>query len=661
MKKYIILALMKLIRSLTKLQTKLADVENKPENLFEDLTPSTDIDENGKYAEAISWGLENDDVKNIALTGPYGSGKSSLLKTYEKKYEDTYQFLHISLATFKPEEGNNEKNDLEKSILQQMIYRVKNRTIPFSRFKRIKHVKNRIIILYLILLAASVTASIYLFQPTYLIDIYDGTLLQLNFTSGHPLKIFWTFLLIVVILLFPFVFLKNIYSFIRGNLNFNKVTIANATIENKNEDAQSIFDKYLDEILYFFEATKYNVVVFEDLDRFDNLDIFERLRELNALINHSEQIKRRIVFIYAIKDEIFGFVDKDSGTIEDKIEFSKNRTKFFDFIIPVIPIINSSNSIDKLMEKIDKLPYADKIDRGFLSDVTIYIDDMRILKNVFNEFIVYKDKLGGIDFDLNRLLAMIIYKNIYPFDFSQLQYKKGLVYDVLQNKAAIIRARTRRLDTEIEKIETKIKGTEQETLTSLKELQVIYLDELGIYQMNRYNYYISIGSTTYYSNSDINPQEFFNNLKTVERVNYNLPNRGNGQSEAEQIATVFGSKQNYFDREEYIKLREEVRSDRIKEELAELKQQKVDTSAKSLKELIEESDPQDVFSEAILDKKLLIYLLRHGYIDEMYNHYLTYFHPGSLTEADMKFIFSVKNHERLDANHCTILTKSSSV
>ncbi|MEA3320964.1 MAG: hypothetical protein U9Q88_13230 [Bacillota bacterium] len=654
MKKWIIQALTKLTNSLTKLQTKLATRENKPKSLFEDLTPSTDIDENGKYAEAISWGLENDNVKNIALTGPYGSGKSSVLKTYEKKYRNTYHFLNISLATFRPQEGKNEEDDLEKSILQQMIYRVKVRTIPFSRFKRIKHVKNRSIIFYLTLLVASVTASIYLFQPTYLKDNFQGTLLQQNFTSGQPLNILWTFFQIAVTLLFPFVFLKNIYSLIRGNLNFNKVTIANATIEKNNVDAQSIFDKYLDEILYFFEATKYDVVIFEDLDRFDNLVIFERLRELNALINNSEQIKRRVVFIYAVKDEIFGVVDKDSSRMQDTIDFSKNRTKFFDFIIPVIPIINSSNSIDKLTKKIDKLTYADKIDRSFLNDVTIYIDDMRILKNVFNEFIIYKDKLGGIDLDLNKLLAMVIYKNIYPFDFSQLQYKKGLVYDVLQNKSAIIRTRTHTVETEIETLEVKIKGTEQETLTSLKELQVSYLDELGIYKpsQSHHNYYISFGGTTYYSNSESNAQNFFDNLKKTDIVNYFLPKYGRKQTEkAEQIATVFGTKQNYFEREEYIKIREGDRIECIKEELAELKQKKAEVSSKSLKELIEESDPQDVFSDGINNKKLLIYLLRHGYIDEMYNHYLTYFHPGSLTEADMKFIFSVKNHEPLEAHH----------
>jgi hypothetical protein len=57
-----------------------------------------------------------------------------------------------------------------------------------------------------------------------------------------------------------------------------------------------------------------------------------------------------------------------------------------------------------------------------------------------------------------------------------------------------------------------------------------------------------------------------------------LPNRGNGQIEAEQIATVFGSKQNYFEREEYIIIRDEYKIDRIKEDLATLKQQKAEES-----------------------------------------------------------------------------------
>ena len=37
-------------------------------------------------------------VRNIALTGPYGSGKSSVLYTLQKKYKG-HEYLQISLAT----------------------------------------------------------------------------------------------------------------------------------------------------------------------------------------------------------------------------------------------------------------------------------------------------------------------------------------------------------------------------------------------------------------------------------------------------------------------------------------------------------------------------------------------------------------------------------
>ena len=64
---------------------------------------------------------------------------------------------------------------------------------------------------------------------------------------------------------------------------------------------------------------------FEDLDRLEDPSIFIHLRELNTLLNNYDGIKGRIVFVYAIRDDIFTDTD---------------RTKFFEFIIPVIPIIN---------------------------------------------------------------------------------------------------------------------------------------------------------------------------------------------------------------------------------------------------------------------------------------------------------------------------------
>src|SRR5690606_19588628 len=122
---------------------------------------------------------------------------------------------------------------------------------------------------------------------------------------------------------------------------------------------KSILNHHLDEILYFFSVRPYNVVIIEDLDRFQETEIFTKLREMNLLLNNSQKTKRKeIVFIYAVRDDMFT---------------DKERTKFFDFIIPVIPTINSSNSSAKLLQKNER--YSFGITDSFIEDISFVIDD----------------------------------------------------------------------------------------------------------------------------------------------------------------------------------------------------------------------------------------------------------------------------------------------
>ncbi|TXF72942.1 hypothetical protein FUA19_06765 [Bacillus subtilis] len=628
----------KIMNWLQKLQIKLDESNVKAESLFEDLTPSNDVDTDGNYSEALSWGLKNKKVKNIALTGPYGSGKSSILNTFQEQHSKEYSFLSISLATFH-KDTNDVENKLEKSILQQMIYRVHDRTIPFSRFKRIKHIRTKSIIKNLIFFFAFIIVGIYLFKPDALKGIYAETLVSRSLGTGDQQQIRLTILLALFFIVYPLFAFKIIYHFVRANLKLNKVTIANTTLEkNSGEESSSIFDKYLDEILYFFEATKYNVVIFEDLDRFDNIDIFERLRELNELINNSEQINRRVVFLYAIKDDIFGEEDTD--------QLAKDRTKFFDFIIPVIPIINASNSGDVLTKKIKNSPYSDEICNRFLEDVTIYIDDMRVLKNIFNEFIMYQKKLKAIGLDSNKLLAMVIYKNIYPIDFSKLLNNQGMIYEIFQRKKHIIQEQVTSIDEKIQKLEAKIKDVEVEALASIEELDYIYLKELELH--NRGGSYYDIAGSRY-SASSANTDRFFEHLKQHldDNIRYYTNRKGNGYATGYDIARVFGTKQNYFEREETVKIIEKNQIQELKKELSFLKNEKQEIGMQSLQVLIANSNSRDVFSDELYKKKLLVYLLRHGYIDEMYNHYITYFYPESLSLSDIQFVFSIKNYESL--------------
>ena len=157
------------------------------------------------------------------------------------------------------------------------------------------------------------------------------------------------------------------------------------------------------------------MVIIEDLDRFEQTEVFTKLREINLLINNSNKIKRDVVFIYAIKDDMF--VDKD-------------RAKFFDFMIPIIPVIDYSNSSNKLLKIIQQNNY--QISNDLIDNLSMFIDDMRLLYNIMNEFYVYSNKLGK-DFQ-NQLLAMIVYKNIFPHDFTKLSQNEGDLYSTINKK-----------------------------------------------------------------------------------------------------------------------------------------------------------------------------------------------------------------------------------
>ncbi len=196
--------------------------------------------------------------------------------------------------------------------------------------------------------------------------------------------------------------------------------------------SESYFDQYLDEIVYFFESLrKIEIVIFEDLDRFDDPGIFEALRELNTLLNNSKQTDgRSIKFIYALRDSIFEKLGHD--TLSQEADAAKaeavraNRTKFFDLVIPIVPFITHRTSRDLLMQILnnDRLSPVVPVG-GELIDLTArHLPDMRLLTNIRNEYSVYatsliRDKRGIGTLEADKLFAMVVYKNIHLADFER--------------------------------------------------------------------------------------------------------------------------------------------------------------------------------------------------------------------------------------------------
>ena len=94
---------------------------------FERLTPTDDVDLS-IYENAIDYVFDNTDIRNVAISGAYSAGKSSVLASYKKKHRNL-RFLHISLAHFvsldKEDEQDVKESVLEGKILNQLIHQIK--------------------------------------------------------------------------------------------------------------------------------------------------------------------------------------------------------------------------------------------------------------------------------------------------------------------------------------------------------------------------------------------------------------------------------------------------------------------------------------------------------------------------------------------------------
>lgn len=376
---------------------------------FEKLTPNKNANIS-VYDEAIEFVFKNLDVTNVAISGPYGAGKSSIVESYENKHKGK-KFLYISLAHFKPVAG--EKTDsvdeamLEGKILNQLIHQIPVDKIPQTNFRVKKDIGQKdvcnITLFFCVLLGSAAFISRAKEIRSLAVRLSNGVeksvLLRVTNNDG----------IILAGIVFCICVAIGIHYVVKMQINkrlLHKVTVQGNEIEIFENKDDSYFDKYLNEVLYLFEQVDADVIVFEDMDRFNSNLIFERLREVNHLVNLQKAKKLKsgtpykpLRFFYLLKDDVF---------------VTKERTKFFDFIIPIVPVLDGSNSYDQFIRHLKRGNIYEKFDDTFLQRLSLYIDDMRVLKNVYNEFLVYMNRLNNTDLSWDKMLAMIVYKNVFP-------------------------------------------------------------------------------------------------------------------------------------------------------------------------------------------------------------------------------------------------------
>lgn len=591
---------------------------------FQKLTPTDEV-KISVYEEAIDFVFANEDITNIAISGPYSAGKSSVIESYKKIHQD-YKFVHISLAHFedtdKKSEAENEKvreSVLEGKILNQLIHQIPVERIPQTNFRVKRGTSKTNIVLITILLCSLIGSAIFLSKLEEMMTFING--LSDNWIKNILSAFMSNNVAILMVFVLAISCVISIYNIVKLQQNknlFHKLSVQGNEIEIFESQDESYFDKYLNEVLYLFEQVEADVIVFEDMDRFNANSIFERLREVNNLTNIQRKNKasgkkpkrkyKPLRFFYLLRDDIFE---------------TKDRTKFFDYIVPVVPVIDGSNAYDQFARYLKQGGIFDGFDASFLQRLSLYIDDMRVLKNIYNEFVVYINRLDNTSLNWNKMLAMIVYKNLFPRDFSNLQLAKGYVHQLFEEKANLRKETICLLEEAKKNISDSIKRMNEETLCSVGELDLVYQPKY-----------------------DKLPTGYYRELT----------------QEGQKQKVILDEEKKL--RKHAIEDREQNALLRYEEEISNIEHKILLVKTQLLRELITRENSDIVFMinsvNPVGDKEeykeikssnyfdLLKFLIREGYIDETYPDYMTYFYEESLTTSDKIFLRRITDRRGAD-------------
>lgn len=475
-------------RRLFKRRAKKAPLEAEQSAVvLRSLAPKYERDQHASYVTRLTEAVRDPKNRNIALTGRYGSGKSSVLDEFEAQHRDmTVRLAISSLAPITDEPGMTKTNRIQKELVKQIVYSAPKKVGRNSRFSRIAVPSKGRLFLEALLVVVTLGLGLFAF----------GRLPELK--GVNPDWPAWVRPTIWVALGLA---LSTAATALRvathGRFRIGDVK-AGGTSVSLTEKAPTYFDQFIDELVHYFDQESKDIVIFEDLDRFEDPQIFQELRELNVLLNDTprrrrkrdgndanrllaellnkvsdglpDRLRRRwsrkwsarllgtgepLRFVYAVKDSLFeqlGADDKDLTTLKDAAAAEAvraNRTKFFDVVIPLVPFISHRNARELLDKALADAGVTD-IDRRLVGVAARHGTDMRLLRNICNEYVVFAERLlvgkqVAPDLEPSKLFALVAYKNFHLTDFELITRRASALDRLLQYKQDLVRTHIARL------------------------------------------------------------------------------------------------------------------------------------------------------------------------------------------------------------------------
>lgn len=632
------------------------------------LTPEYLAEEHGSYVAAIESALANGQVRNIALSGNYGAGKSSIMREVARRQDN--RIVELSLSTLAPIEASllddsvpiqatTPTNRIQQEIVKQLLYREYPSRTPGSRFRRIERfrwwratgvsVLLGFVVAVIFLLAGWTIKIASVFTPYVNIGVW-----------AH--LVIWSAAALIALLVSRLFY---------GKMHIQQFSAGSATV-TLSESSVSYFDQYLDEIVYFFEVSGRDVVLFEDIDRFNDSHIFETLRALNTLLNASRQIKKPIRFIYAIKDSIFDRFglelegrrcNTEVLTTDDPAQaeaIRANRTKFFDLVIPVVPFITHRSARNLALQLLGQLEH--QVAPELLDLATQYTPDMRLLKNVRNEFIVFRDRIfSGDGKQLNlsetELFAMMLYKNTHLADFENIRLGHSKLDILYKLSRELVRESIERIEGELRVLRqqiTRINGASARSARLGQRLlaHVQRTAQAAGYQVQNSNYALAGAKI---SPDDLKGAQFWISFVSPD-ANLVLQWRNSyyGQELSFSRESIAAALDDPLDIESWNEAAREALTEQIDEKMDDIKfLRSADLGAlikrpKFLVQYQESKQSFEAIAKIILTPGLAYQLVRAGYINRNFTLYTSTFHGDRVGAAATNFIIHHVERDLMD-------------
>lgn len=682
------------------------------------------------YSKKLDELIEDKNTNNIAVTAPYDSGKTTMLKSYFKNKENKYkwyvkktnkfidrinrikkyfffqpnllanikdyEFINIpnffntigdeenqkasskdgEKEDFNTENDRNKINteiELEKSIIEQLLYKPNTNKYPDSNLSRLK-VRSKSSILY--------SFIYFIFVVSYLIRLFGKSSIFLWFNS-LPIWNNYIFQLVSVAVIgigtwktFNSIIHTISHIKVHASTKMGPVELSGDTDHDKGP-VIDLFNYYGDELQYYFHRNNIRVVVFEDLDRFNTPLIFQKLHELNSNLNKSGN---SITFIYSLKDKVFSVKGTETSA-------AALKAKFFDAIIPVFPIhsyrdssktfiseseqygfvnMNSENKENYFKERDEELEEKKasgiKINEKYLKGLGLYIFDTREIKNIISETYFYfaelplkmfQEEKGGDSNAINKLLAMMVYKNEFPDDFDNLASGKEsklekFINDIGKIKSSLVDLEININENEITELNLKIVELKSHLTTDLDVLMTIRMQQ--VLDKNSYHE-VRVGDSSYSSVKNIKDVEKFwkklfqNNMKYEDYYRNNKEVKELSELEKDIFHSYLFDNKN---------MNEMLREWTSKKEKLENKNEWLQRQVASLsiKEVLNRyTDNPVVVPEIeiplITENNALNYLVRQGLIDFDYTDFISP-DPYDLTSLEENFFRIVINRKKID-------------